>query len=93
MRTGGAKLTGALVGHSKPDLSVAGTRKTLELFVLDNSLVTDELVSLPYQAALNDTAPQSPGRRCGGTRPRPYRIASYWTLFGCVHSPGMLPAT
>lgn len=57
MRTGGAKLTGALVGHSKPDLSVAGTRKTLELFVLDNSLVTDELVSLPYEAALNDTAP------------------------------------
>ncbi len=56
MGTGGAKLTGALAGHSKPDLSKAGIRRTLELFVVDKSLVTDELVSLRYQAALNDTA-------------------------------------
>ncbi|MCV7728042.1 alpha/beta fold hydrolase [Micrococcus luteus] len=56
MGTGGAKLTGALAGHSKPDLSEAGIRKTLEMFVVDKSLVTDELVSLRYQAALNDTA-------------------------------------
>jgi 2-hydroxymuconate-semialdehyde hydrolase len=56
MGTGGAKLTGALAGHSKPDLSEAGIRKTLELFVVDKSLVTDELVSLRYQSALNDTA-------------------------------------
>lgn len=56
MGTGGAKLTGALAGHSKPDLSPAGIRKTLELFVVDKSLVTDELVELRYQSALNDTA-------------------------------------
>lgn len=56
MGTGGAKLTGALAGHSKPDLSEAGIRRTLEMFVVDKSLVTDELVSLRYQAALNDTA-------------------------------------
>ncbi|MCP1411421.1 alpha/beta fold hydrolase [Paenarthrobacter sp. A20] len=56
MGTGGAKLTGALAGHSTPDLSEAGIRRTLELFVVDKSLVTDELVSLRYQAALNDTA-------------------------------------
>lgn len=56
MGTGGAKMTGALAGHSKPDLSPAGIRKTLELFVVDKSLVTDELVELRYQSALNDTA-------------------------------------
>lgn len=56
MGTGGAKLTGALAGHSTPDLSEAGIRKTLELFVVDKSLVTDQLVSLRYQSALNDTA-------------------------------------
>ncbi|MFF2347600.1 alpha/beta fold hydrolase [Pseudarthrobacter sp. NPDC058119] len=56
MGTGGAKLTGALAAHSKPDLSEAGVRRTLEMFVVDKSLVTDELVALRYQAALNDTA-------------------------------------
>lgn len=56
MGTGGAKFTGALAGHSKPDLSEDGIRKTLELFVVDKSLVTDRLVSLRYQSALNDTA-------------------------------------
>jgi 2-hydroxymuconate-semialdehyde hydrolase len=56
MGTGGAKLTGALKGHSKPELSEAGIRRTLEMFVVDKSLVTDELVSLRYQSALNDTA-------------------------------------
>ncbi|WP_415394894.1 alpha/beta fold hydrolase [Rhodococcus globerulus] len=56
MGTGGAKLTGALAGHSNPNLTKAGIRKTLELFVVDKSLVTDELVSLRYQSALNDTA-------------------------------------
>ena len=56
MGTGGAKLTGALKGHSNPDLSEAGVRRTLEQFVVDNSLITDELVSLRYQSALNDTA-------------------------------------
>ncbi|WP_040796010.1 alpha/beta fold hydrolase [Nocardia higoensis] len=56
MGTGGAKLTGALAGHSNPTLTPEGIRKTLELFVVDKSLVTDELVELRYQAALNDTA-------------------------------------
>lgn len=56
MGTGGAKLTGALKGHSNPVLSAEGVRTTLEQFVVDKTLVTDELVSLRYQAALNDTA-------------------------------------
>ncbi|MFI6779168.1 MULTISPECIES: alpha/beta fold hydrolase [Nocardia] len=56
MGTGGAKLTGALAGHSNPTLTEEGIRKTLELFVVDKSLVTDELVALRYQSALNDTA-------------------------------------
>lgn len=56
MGTGGAKKTAALAGHSKPDLSLAGIRRTLEQFVVDTSLVTDELVSLRYEAAINDTA-------------------------------------
>ncbi|MCG2621109.1 alpha/beta fold hydrolase [Arthrobacter sp. I2-34] len=56
MGTGGAKKTAALAGHAKPELSEAGIRRTLEQFVVDKSLVTDELVSLRYAAALNDTA-------------------------------------
>ncbi|MGO3211360.1 MAG: alpha/beta fold hydrolase [Brachybacterium sp.] len=56
MGTGGAQLTGALKGHSNPTLTEAGIRSTLEMFVVDKSLVTDELVSLRYQSALNDTA-------------------------------------
>ncbi|MDI9930748.1 alpha/beta hydrolase [Rhodococcus sp. IEGM 1354] len=56
MGTGGAKLTSALKGHSNPTLSEEGVRNTLEQFVVDKSLVTDTLVSLRYQSALNDTA-------------------------------------
>lgn len=56
MGTGGAKKTAALAGHSSPELSPAGIRRTLEQFVVDKKLVTDELVQLRYQAALNDTA-------------------------------------
>lgn len=56
MGTGGAKLTGALKGHSNPTLTEEGIRNTLELFVTDKSLVTDELVRLRYESALNDTA-------------------------------------
>lgn len=56
MGTGGAKLTGALKNHSKPVLTEEGIRRTLEMFVVDKSLVTDDLVSLRYQSALNDTA-------------------------------------
>jgi 2-hydroxymuconate-semialdehyde hydrolase len=56
MGTGGAKLTAALQGHSNPVLTPEGVRKTLELFVVDKSLITDELVELRYASALNDTA-------------------------------------
>lgn len=56
MGTGGAKKTAALAGHSNPELSEAGVRRTLEQFVVDKSLVTEELISLRYAAALNDTA-------------------------------------
>lgn len=56
MGTGGAKLTKALKGHSNPTLTEQGIRDTLELFVVDKSLVTDELVKLRYESALNDTA-------------------------------------
>ncbi|MCT1436675.1 alpha/beta fold hydrolase [Brachybacterium paraconglomeratum] len=56
MGTGGAKLTAALKGHSDPDLSLQGVRSTLERFVTDTSLITDELVRVRYESALNDTA-------------------------------------
>lgn len=56
MGTGGAKLTQALKGHSNPTLTLEGIRDTLELFVVDKELVTDELVELRYKSALNDTA-------------------------------------
>lgn len=56
MGTGGAKLTGALKAHANPVLTEEGIRQTLEMFVVDKSLVTDELVSLRYASALNDTA-------------------------------------
>lgn len=56
MGTGGAKLTGALKGHSNPTLTEEGIRNTLEMFVVDKSLVTEDLVKLRYQSALNDTA-------------------------------------
>lgn len=55
MGTGGAKLTKALKGHSNPNLSEEGIRETLELFVVNKDLVTDDLVKLRYQSALNDT--------------------------------------
>lgn len=56
MGTGGAQLTGALKSHSNPVLSAEGIRETLEKFVVDTSLITDELVELRYEAARNDTA-------------------------------------
>lgn len=56
MGTGGAKLTGALKSHANPVLTPEGIRETLEKFVVDTSLITDELVELRYRSALNDTA-------------------------------------
>lgn len=56
MGTGGAKMTKALKGHANPTLTPEGIRDTLELFVVNKELITDELVELRYQSALNDTA-------------------------------------
>ncbi len=56
MGTGGAAQTAALKQHANPELSVAGIKKTLEMFVVDKSLITDELVAVRYQSAKNDYA-------------------------------------
>lgn len=56
MGTGGAPLTQALKGHANPVLTEQGIRDSLDLFVVDKSLVTDDLVRLRYASALNDTA-------------------------------------
>ena len=56
MGTGGAKRTAALAGHAKPVLTEEGIREGLKLFVVDESLITDELVAVRYEAAVNDTA-------------------------------------
>lgn len=56
MGTGGAKKTAALAGHAKPTLTEEGIRDGLKLFVVDESLITDELVAVRYEAAVNDTA-------------------------------------
>jgi 2-hydroxymuconate-semialdehyde hydrolase len=53
---GRGALTQALAAHAAPVLTPAGVRRTLEMFVVDTSLVTDELVELRYRSALNDTA-------------------------------------
>lgn len=53
MGTGGApRKTQALNSHAKPDVSREGIRRVLEDFVVDPTLVTDELVEARYQAAL-----------------------------------------
>ncbi|MEN8405659.1 alpha/beta fold hydrolase [Acinetobacter seifertii] len=56
MGTGGAKQTAALKAHANPELTEAGIRKTLEMFVVDKSLVTDELVKVRFDSAKNDYA-------------------------------------
>ncbi|GAA5017877.1 alpha/beta hydrolase [Acinetobacter puyangensis] len=56
MGTGGAKQTAALKQHANPELSLAGIRKTLEMFVVDKTLITDELVQVRLEAAKNDYA-------------------------------------
>lgn len=53
MGTGGApRKTAALNSHAKPDVSPEGIRHVLEDFVVDPTLVTDELVDARYRAAL-----------------------------------------
>lgn len=54
MGTGGAALTRALKGHSQPDLSFEGIRKSLEQFVVDPTVVTPELVRVRHQRAIED---------------------------------------
>ena len=56
MGTGGAKQTAALKQHANPELSLAGIKKTLEMFVVDKTLITDELVKVRFEAAKNDFA-------------------------------------
>lgn len=58
MGTGGApRKTQALRSHANPDVSPEGIRHVLEDFVVDPTLVTDELVQARYQAALVPGAP------------------------------------
>ncbi len=59
MGTGGApRKTQALNSHAKPDVTPAGIRAVLEDFVVDASLVSDELVDARYRAALVPDAPE-----------------------------------
>ena len=59
MGTGGApRKTAALSSHAKPDVTPAGIRAVLEDFVVDPTLVTDELVDARYRAALVPDAPE-----------------------------------
>jgi 2-hydroxymuconate-semialdehyde hydrolase len=52
MGTGGAaRKTAALASHAAPDISIDGIRAVLEDFVVDSTLVTDELVEARYVAA------------------------------------------
>ena len=57
MGTGGAKRkTGALASHGAPQVTPEGIRKVLEDFVVDTSLVADELVDARYALARSDGA-------------------------------------
>ena len=56
MGTGGAKQTAALKAHANPVLTEEGIKNTLSMFVVDKSLITDELVKVRYEAAKNDYA-------------------------------------
>ena len=56
MGTGGAKQTAALKAHANPELTLDGIKKTLSMFVVDKSLITDELVKVRFASAENDYA-------------------------------------
>lgn len=51
MGTGGAPRTKALASHAKPTVSPEGIRRALEDFVVDKSLVSEELVNARFVAA------------------------------------------
>lgn len=56
MGTGGAKKTAQLASHARPALTVDGIRSALTDFVVDPSLVTDDLVRARYNAAFTEHA-------------------------------------
>ncbi|AMB39034.1 alpha/beta fold hydrolase [Arthrobacter sp. TES] len=56
MGTGGAKRTKALTSHATPEITVDGIRRALTDFVVDHSLVTDELVQARYVASKSEVA-------------------------------------
>ena len=56
MGTGGAPRTKALASHARPEVTPAGIRKALLDFVVDPSLVSDELVDARYAAAATEGA-------------------------------------
>ena len=56
MGTGGAPRTKALASHAKPKMTPDGIRQALLDFVVDPSLVTDELVNSRYAAASREGA-------------------------------------
>jgi len=56
MGTGGAKKTAKLSSHARPELTVDGIRKALTDFVVDESLVTDDLVQARYNVASREHA-------------------------------------
>lgn len=59
MGTGGAvRKTAALNSHSNPDVTLEGIRHVLEDFVVDPTLVTDELVQARFDAAQVPNAPE-----------------------------------
>jgi len=56
MGTGGAPRTKALASHARPKMTPDGIRQALLDFVVDPSLVTDELVNSRYAAASREGA-------------------------------------
>lgn len=51
MGTGGAPRTKALANHARPQITPEGIRKALEDFVVDHSLVSEQLVQERFRAA------------------------------------------
>lgn len=56
MGTGGAKRTKALTNHATPEITPEGIRRALTDFVVDHSLVTEELVQARYRASKSEQA-------------------------------------
>lgn len=56
MGTGGAKHTKALTSHATPEITPEGIRRALTDFVVDHSLVTEDLVQARYRASKTEQA-------------------------------------